>query len=689
MVKIARVMLMSILLLAGVSYSNAHFSDTKEVNKSVKLNVPSYQITFDTSGGTPIKNQFIAYNGRITPVDDPKKDGYNFMRWSPALNYNDRIRENRTYRAIWSQVTHTIEFRNNLTGENVVQKLNNGDSITPPVFTFEGHTLSWYPSVPATATRSSIHHAQWTPIKYGVIFFTNTSEDIPIQYIDYGKTATIPPNPTRKGYVFKGWTPDPTMKITGNTVFEAIWEEVITVDSPNSARGSYSNGMVWDYTNNRISLGGYVFSDKFTYANQSKDPNKWSQTNYSSHDKFYQDGTRGFYLARNPNTALSDTPYLWADINQFTGGEASFVITPNERGAMRVALHANNMTGMVGSMFNIRIEEEVSGRMNVIFGSNIRSDRNGTIDDPKGGFFLYYDDFAKRFGFPASPYGYTFRIKLIWDAKTGIDVVINDKVIVKGMWKEILQSSNGYIKAASVYSGRGGLGINGSLGGGGWVHSVDIIQKGQLAGTYTSRDDDIVLLSGDRFTHGVVNWEQSNLSGTSIELEVSTRIKGGSWSPWIKVANGGTFDVPKHVDGNVRFRANMKTNNVERNPWIANILFTIKGDDGRTKEILLAESDMYNQLPNEKIEDDVIVAPIEKLIQSKDLIVDDKELIDEIPIEDLPEASLPDEDLPVDGNSILDDNTNEILDSIVEDLPLHEDSGLDKEILISDKKEEP
>ena len=112
----------------------------------------SYTVTFKDWDGSVLKTQTVASGGSATPPSNPTRDGYVFTGWSG--NYTN-VTENRVITAQYTIKTYTVRF------------------------------LDWN----------------------GTVLDTQT--------INHGSNATPPPNPTRDGYTFTGWSGNYT-NVTAN-----------------------------------------------------------------------------------------------------------------------------------------------------------------------------------------------------------------------------------------------------------------------------------------------------------------------------------------------------------------------------------------------------------------------------------------------------------------------------------------
>ena len=73
----------------------------------------------------------------------------------------------------------------------------------------------------------AVNIASSEPTKYTVTFDTAGGSAVASQEVVEGGFATVPENPTKDGYTFKGWDKDiTTTAITGPTTFTAQWEKI-------------------------------------------------------------------------------------------------------------------------------------------------------------------------------------------------------------------------------------------------------------------------------------------------------------------------------------------------------------------------------------------------------------------------------------------------------------------------------
>lgn len=186
-----------------------------------------YKISFDLNGGSgKASTQLVASGKNVTKPSSPTRIGYTFAGWylnNKAYNFNNRVNSNMTLVAKWTKNSdkaayYTVSFNEN-TGDTKVpsQKVVSGGKATKPEdpkkegFVF----LGWYYKdrlydFDKPVTKSITLGAAWrsyTSTKYYIISFDTNGgkEKLANQDVAEGGKVKKPSNPTRNGYIFKGW----------------------------------------------------------------------------------------------------------------------------------------------------------------------------------------------------------------------------------------------------------------------------------------------------------------------------------------------------------------------------------------------------------------------------------------------------------------------------------------------------
>ena len=178
-------------------------------NMTVKAQweINQYTITFDTNGGSEIAPITQDYGTEITAPADPTRKGYTFKGWDKEIP-ETMPADNITVKAQWEINQYTITFDTNGGSEIAPITQDYGTEITAPDNpTRKGYTFKgWDKEIPETMPAENITvKAQWEINQYTIAFDTNGGSEIAPITQDYGTEITVPDNPTRKGYTFKGW----------------------------------------------------------------------------------------------------------------------------------------------------------------------------------------------------------------------------------------------------------------------------------------------------------------------------------------------------------------------------------------------------------------------------------------------------------------------------------------------------
>ncbi|RGI10357.1 hypothetical protein DXD22_01340 [Ruminococcus sp. TF12-19AC] len=198
-------------------------------NMTVKAQweINQYTITFDTNGGSEIAPITQDYGTEITAPDNPTRKGYSFKGWDKEIP-KTMPAENKTVKAQWEINQYTITVDTNGGSEIAPITQDYGTKITVPADpTRKGYTFKgWDKEIPETMPAENITvKAQWEINQYTIAFDTNGGSEITPITQDYGTEITAPNNPTRKGYTFKGWDKEiPKTMPAENITVKAQWE---------------------------------------------------------------------------------------------------------------------------------------------------------------------------------------------------------------------------------------------------------------------------------------------------------------------------------------------------------------------------------------------------------------------------------------------------------------------------------
>ena len=162
--------------------------------------------------------------------------GYTQVGWSTVdggekvYDFKDIYTKNEalTLYPVWNTNKYTITFDTNGGSEIAPITQDYGTEITVPDNpTRKGYTFKgWDKEIPEAMPAENIKvKAQWEINQYTITFDTNGGSEIPPITQNYGTEITAPDNPTRKGYTFRGWDKEiPKTMPAENIKVKAQWE---------------------------------------------------------------------------------------------------------------------------------------------------------------------------------------------------------------------------------------------------------------------------------------------------------------------------------------------------------------------------------------------------------------------------------------------------------------------------------
>lgn len=214
---------------------NEPFTFTKMPNKNVtayaRWKVLSFEIFFESNGGTTIGNRTFDYLQRVYPPITPTKTGYNFIGWFTDIDLTEEYNfssgnimpaHNFTLYAKWEKQVLSVQFNLSalgavMQGETSVS-VNYGDTITAPSDpTCIGKTFAgWYLEnsfrnvfdFNKPITNNTTIYARWTDNIYTISFVTNNGETLNAIELTYNEIITLPTELTLKNHIFAGWFAD-------------------------------------------------------------------------------------------------------------------------------------------------------------------------------------------------------------------------------------------------------------------------------------------------------------------------------------------------------------------------------------------------------------------------------------------------------------------------------------------------
>ena len=222
----------------GNSYEPGASVPADVTELTVQWTAPTYAVTLHTNGGTINSGNVTeyTYGVGVTLPTDVTRTGYTFKGWydnenltgSPVTAIGGAETGNKEYWAKWEINQYTITFDTNGGSEIAPITQDYGTEITVPADpTRKGYTFKgWDKEIPETMPADNITvKAQWEINQYTITFDTNGGSEIAPITQDYGTEITAPDNPTRKGYTFKGWDKEiPKTMPAENITVKAQWK---------------------------------------------------------------------------------------------------------------------------------------------------------------------------------------------------------------------------------------------------------------------------------------------------------------------------------------------------------------------------------------------------------------------------------------------------------------------------------
>ena len=225
---------------------------TKDVELVAKWTA-LYNVTFETAGGSPVDSLENVRAGTKITLDEAKWDGYEFEWWAAE----GKTFVNGAEYTVNSDVIFVAKWAGLCT---VVYNTDGGSSVEsktvhametiqmPAAPTKDGYRfLGWYttdennlmqPYDVFNVTDSVTINAKWVA-RYKYHFDNNDGNAYDVAYtiVDENTEITIELEPTRDGYVFKGWSDGETTYAVGakytikkDTVFTAEWKQLFTYE---------------------------------------------------------------------------------------------------------------------------------------------------------------------------------------------------------------------------------------------------------------------------------------------------------------------------------------------------------------------------------------------------------------------------------------------------------------------------
>ena len=270
----------------------------------------SYDITFNTNGGSAVETQVIEHDKKVTRPENPTKEGYTFIDWYSdetlvsVYDFNARVRKPFTIYAGWKINEYTLSYVTNVDAYEIKSvTLDYNTKIDVPevdeeLFKIEGsHFVGWYTDEAFTKAfekttmpaNNLTLYAKWEKNDHKLTFI---NDDLTYKTFDvkYGDAIPTVDAPTKLGHTFAGWALSETAtelvpqdyKIVKDVTLYAKWTKnkyVITFDSNG---GSNVEGVEYNYydelsaptapTKEGHTFAGWYLGDKYFDFNDERMP---------------------------------------------------------------------------------------------------------------------------------------------------------------------------------------------------------------------------------------------------------------------------------------------------------------------------------------------------------------------------------------------------------------------------------
>lgn len=206
-----------------------------------------YTISFDTNGGTQVGSQKVEGGKNVTKPTNPTREGYEFLGWylnGVEYDFKTPVEGDLKIEAIWKQVIVDddidVKDEENKVDEEEKQEEKEDEEEKEEV------------------------------TKYTVKFDSKGGSKVASKTVEKDKTVKQPADPTKEGYIFKGWFLESTKynfskKVTKNITLTAKWEKVSTQqpeeEKPNVQPEEQEKPEVKEYTV-KFDVDGSVISTK-------------------------------------------------------------------------------------------------------------------------------------------------------------------------------------------------------------------------------------------------------------------------------------------------------------------------------------------------------------------------------------------------------------------------------------------
>ena len=189
-------------------------------NKVIRVDyiaeVNIYTVRFVDWDNSVIKSEEVTQGGSATAPENPTRTGYMFIGWDAEYS---NVTSDLTVTALYAISTYTVRFLDWDDEELKIEEVDYGESATAPEDpTRTGYTFTGWDTEYSIIMSDLTVTALYTINTYTVKFVDWDDEELKIEIVPYGESATAPEDPTRAGYTFTGWDTDYSQIIRDLTV---------------------------------------------------------------------------------------------------------------------------------------------------------------------------------------------------------------------------------------------------------------------------------------------------------------------------------------------------------------------------------------------------------------------------------------------------------------------------------------
>ena len=206
-----------------------------------------YTFSFNSNGGTKITSQEVVEGNKAQIPANPTKEGYTFAGWYneakllTPYNFDTPVTDDYVVYAKWSVNKFTVSFDVDGGEAMADAEVDYNTTLDKPADPVKfGYTfLNWYLDAEKTktidfasykVTQNITLYADFEINVYNVTFDSNGGSSVENQAITHNEKLTQPADPTKYGYIFKGWfvgevEVDFNSPVTSNLTIVAKWEE--------------------------------------------------------------------------------------------------------------------------------------------------------------------------------------------------------------------------------------------------------------------------------------------------------------------------------------------------------------------------------------------------------------------------------------------------------------------------------